>query len=85
MLVFEGEGHAGRCEGNFEDCEADRIRRLGPDGRFQAPAVAAAACWLPENGRAGAAFTLADAETGETACLRLYTLDLCPFLRTCLY
>jgi ATP-binding cassette ChvD family protein len=31
MLAFEGEGHVEWFEGNFEDYEADKIRRLGPD------------------------------------------------------
>jgi ATP-binding cassette ChvD family protein len=31
MLAFEGEGRVEWFEGNFEDYEADKIRRLGPD------------------------------------------------------
>ncbi len=31
MLAFEGERHVEWFEGNFEDYEADKIRRLGPD------------------------------------------------------
>ena len=31
MLAFEGDGHVEWFEGNFEDYEADKIRRLGPD------------------------------------------------------
>ena len=31
MLAFEGESHVEWFEGNFEDYEADKIRRLGPD------------------------------------------------------
>jgi hypothetical protein len=31
MLAFEGEGHVEWFEGNFEDYEADKIHRLGPD------------------------------------------------------
>ncbi|MBY8978190.1 energy-dependent translational throttle protein EttA [Rhodobacteraceae bacterium NNCM2] len=31
ILAFEGEGHVEWFEGNFEDYEADKIRRLGPD------------------------------------------------------
>jgi ATPase subunit of ABC transporter with duplicated ATPase domains len=31
MLVCEGEGHVEWFEGNFEDYEADKGRRLGPD------------------------------------------------------
>ena len=31
ILAFEGEGHVEFFEGNFEDYEADKIRRLGPD------------------------------------------------------
>ncbi|MFQ8430905.1 energy-dependent translational throttle protein EttA [Amaricoccus sp. W119] len=31
MLAFEGEGHVEWFEGNFEDYETDKIRRLGPD------------------------------------------------------
>jgi ATPase subunit of ABC transporter with duplicated ATPase domains len=31
MLAFEGDSHVEWFEGNFEDYEADKIRRLGPD------------------------------------------------------
>ncbi|MEO0327525.1 MAG: energy-dependent translational throttle protein EttA [Pseudomonadota bacterium] len=31
MLAFEGESHVEWFEGNFEDYEQDKIRRLGPD------------------------------------------------------
>ena len=31
ILAFEGDGHVEWFEGNFEDYEADKIRRLGPD------------------------------------------------------
>jgi hypothetical protein len=31
MLAFEGNAHVEWFEGNFEDYEADKIRRLGPD------------------------------------------------------
>ncbi|WP_102226085.1 energy-dependent translational throttle protein EttA [Acidimangrovimonas sediminis] len=31
ILAFEGDGHVEFFEGNFEDYEADKIRRLGPD------------------------------------------------------
>ena len=31
MLAFEGDAHVEWFEGNFEDYEADKIRRLGPD------------------------------------------------------
>jgi len=31
MLAFEGDSHVERFEGNFEDYEQDKIRRLGPD------------------------------------------------------
>ncbi|MEM8793756.1 MAG: energy-dependent translational throttle protein EttA, partial [Pseudomonadota bacterium] len=31
ILAFEGEGRVEWFEGNFEDYEADKIRRLGPD------------------------------------------------------
>jgi ATP-binding cassette ChvD family protein len=31
MLAFEGESHVEWFEGNFEEYEADKIRRLGPD------------------------------------------------------
>ena len=31
MLAFEGDGHVEWFEGNFEDYEADKIRRLGPE------------------------------------------------------
>ncbi|MEM8625024.1 MAG: energy-dependent translational throttle protein EttA [Pseudomonadota bacterium] len=31
ILAFEGNAHAEWFEGNFEDYEADKIRRLGPD------------------------------------------------------
>jgi ATPase subunit of ABC transporter with duplicated ATPase domains len=31
VLAFEGEGHVEWFEGNSEDYEADKIRRLGPD------------------------------------------------------
>ncbi len=31
MLAFEGNSHVEWFEGNFEDYEADKIRRLGPD------------------------------------------------------
>ena len=31
ILSFEGEAHVEWFEGNFEDYEADKIRRLGPD------------------------------------------------------
>ena len=30
-LAVEGEGDVEWFEGDFEDCEADTIRRLGPD------------------------------------------------------
>jgi len=29
--AFEGDAHVEWFEGNFEDCEADKVRRLGPD------------------------------------------------------
>ena len=31
ILAFEGEAHAEWFEGNFEDYEEDKKRRLGPD------------------------------------------------------
>jgi len=31
ILAFEGEGHVEWFEGNFEDYEQDKVRRLGPD------------------------------------------------------
>ena len=31
LLAFEGDAHAKWSEGDFEDYEADKIRRLGPD------------------------------------------------------
>ena len=31
ILAFEGEAHVEFFEGNFEDYENDKIRRLGPD------------------------------------------------------
>jgi ABC-type multidrug transport system ATPase subunit len=31
ILAFEGDSHVEWFEGNFEDYEADKIRRLGPD------------------------------------------------------
>ena len=31
MLALEGDAHVEWFEGNFEDYEADKIRRLGPD------------------------------------------------------
>jgi ATPase subunit of ABC transporter with duplicated ATPase domains len=31
MLAFEGDSHVEWFEGNFEDYEADKIRRLGAD------------------------------------------------------
>ena len=31
ILAFEGEAHVEWFEGNFEDYEADKVRRLGPD------------------------------------------------------
>jgi ATP-binding cassette ChvD family protein len=31
MLAFEGDAHVEWFEGNFQDYEADKIRRLGPD------------------------------------------------------
>jgi energy-dependent translational throttle protein EttA len=31
MLAFEGDSHVEWFEGNFEEYEADKIRRLGPD------------------------------------------------------
>ena len=31
MLAFEGDSHVEWFEGNFEDYEADKIKRLGPD------------------------------------------------------
>ena len=31
ILAFEGEAHVEWFEGNFEDCEEDKKRRLGPD------------------------------------------------------
>lgn len=31
MLAFEGDSHVEWFEGNFEDYEADKVRRLGPD------------------------------------------------------
>ena len=31
MLAFEGDSHVEWFEGNFQDYEADKIRRLGPD------------------------------------------------------
>ena len=31
LLAFEGDSHVEWFEGNFEDYEQDKIRRLGPD------------------------------------------------------
>ena len=31
ILAYEGDSHVEWFEGNFEDYEADKIRRLGPD------------------------------------------------------
>jgi ATPase subunit of ABC transporter with duplicated ATPase domains len=31
ILAFEGDGHVEWFEGNFEDYEQDKVRRLGPD------------------------------------------------------
>jgi hypothetical protein len=31
MLAFEGDSHVEWFEGNFEDYEADKARRLGPE------------------------------------------------------
>ena len=31
ILAFEGDGHVEWFEGNFEDYEEDKVRRLGPD------------------------------------------------------
>ena len=31
ILAFEGDAHVEWFEGNFEDYEADKVRRLGPD------------------------------------------------------
>ncbi len=31
ILAFEGDSHVEWFEGNFEDYEADKVRRLGPD------------------------------------------------------
>ena len=31
VLAFEGDSHVEWFEGNFEDYEADKIRRLGPE------------------------------------------------------
>ena len=31
MLAFEGDSHVEWFEGNFQDYEADKVRRLGPD------------------------------------------------------
>ncbi len=31
ILALEGDAHVEWFEGNFEDYEADKIRRLGPD------------------------------------------------------
>jgi ATPase subunit of ABC transporter with duplicated ATPase domains len=31
MLAFEGDSHVEWFEGNFEDYEADKVRRLGPE------------------------------------------------------
>ena len=31
MLAFEGDSHVEWFQGNFEDYEADKIARLGPD------------------------------------------------------
>jgi hypothetical protein len=31
ILAFEGDSHVEWFEGNFEDYEQDKIRRLGPD------------------------------------------------------
>ena len=35
MLAFEGDGHVEWFEGNFEDYEQDKIRRLGADATNQ--------------------------------------------------
>ena len=37
ILAFEGDSHVEWFEGNFEDYEKDKIRRLGPDSRQPAP------------------------------------------------
>ena len=37
ILAFEGDSHVEWFEGNFEDYEKDKIRRLGPDARQPAP------------------------------------------------
>ena len=37
ILAFEGDSHVEWFEGNFEDYEQDKIRRLGPDSRQPAP------------------------------------------------
>jgi ATPase subunit of ABC transporter with duplicated ATPase domains len=31
ILAFEGDSHVEWFEGNFEDYEQDKVRRLGPD------------------------------------------------------
>ena len=31
MLAFEGDSHVEWFEGNFQDYEADKVRRLGPE------------------------------------------------------
>ncbi len=42
ILAFEGDSHVEWFEGNFEDYEQDKIRRLGPDlGQSQAPELQA--------------------------------------------
>ncbi|WP_455873484.1 hypothetical protein [Rhizobium yanglingense] len=33
ILAFEGDSHVEWFEGNFEDYEQDKVRRLGPDTR----------------------------------------------------
>ena len=38
ILAFEGDSHVEWFEGNFQDYEADKMRRLGTDQRHPAPA-----------------------------------------------
>ena len=38
MLAFEGDSHVEWFEGNFQDYEADKMRRLGPGQHHSAPA-----------------------------------------------
>ena len=43
MLAFEGDAHVEWFEGNFEEYEKDKVRRLGPEARQPAPHDAQAA------------------------------------------